>query len=427
MVNEKWMFEKIQRTMDVHYRDQDFQKAIHRTMSRVILPPDLEVIVEHADGSRTDEDVKKILGEFEKISEGKRIRLDFSYNRLTIGIIPLMIDWLKKHQECSIQVKANNSCLNTFFAICTREDAVKFISDRRLNMSQTEKEFAIELLALRALEEDKILQIKDLMILREQARAVDNREHSERMKELEKQNGILNSQIAKLNRSVLHLTGWHRNQTDGFEDLITTALKRSLFDSGFGIIEIVDKDKRKVPKIDIGDILYGGIEWDGIIHCSKDGAEYLYLVESKTTITLAAIQDSYERIERTSKFITLCEDGKLPEKIKKLCADEKTANKELIKLTPTLRPLCRLWQGFKNSEIRLVIGALSLSPQMIDLCSRNRYITVCRNLDFFSVNDYSLSIAESEKEKINEKKYCIDDLNDEITLGDDFNDLETDL
>ena len=294
-------------------------------------------------------------------------------------------------------------------------------------MSQTDEEWTIEILALRALDQDRILQIHDLILERETASKVDNSEHCQRLKELDNQNNVVNQQIAKLNKSLLHLTGWHQNQTNGFEELITTALKRSLCDKGFDIIEIVDKYKRKVPKIDTEDISYRGIEWDGIIHCSKGTSEYLYLVEAKTTISLAAIQDSCERIKRTQEFIALCQDKELAEKIKKSFTDGKKINKELIKLIPSLPPLFRLWLPFKNSKIQFVIGALTLSPEMIEMCEKKGYITVCRNLDFFSISDYSLSTGESGKEKKSEKKYCIDDLNDEITLGDDFNDLKTDL
>ena len=397
-------------------------------MSSSILAPNLTVIEEYAAKNWGNNDLVKILEGLKNTSEGKKIRLDLSYNRFTIDIIPYMINWLKDNQQYSIQVKANSFCFNAFYASCKSEEAVKFISDRRLNMSQTDEEWAIEILALRALDEDRILQINDLILQRERVSKVDNSEHCKRMKELDNQNNVVNQRIAKLNKSLLHLTGWHQNQTDGFEELITTALKRSLCDSGFDIIEIVDKYKRKLPKIDIDGIDYRGIEWDGIIHCSKGDAEYLYLVEAKTTISLAAIQNSCERIVRTQDFITLCQDVELAEKIKKSYADVKKIDKEVIKLIPSLPPLCRLWRHFKNSKIQFVIGALTLSPEIIEMCVKNGYITVCRNLDFFSISDYSLSTAESENEKKSEKKYYIDDLNDEITLGDDdFNDLKTDL
>ena len=48
--------------------------------------------------------------------------------------------------------------------------------------------------------------------------------------------------------------------------------------------------QKKLLEFAVEDAFFRGVEWNGIIYCSKDCLKYLSLVEVKTTITLAAIK-----------------------------------------------------------------------------------------------------------------------------------------
>ena len=101
---------------------------------------------------------------------------------------------------------------------------------------------------------------------------------------------VLLTKIVKLNSRAEQLTGWQNNQTEGYEDLVTSALEEQL-KNGYKFIDIVSKYQKKLLEFAFEDGFFRGVEWDGIIYCSKDCLKYLSLFEVKTTITLAAIKD----------------------------------------------------------------------------------------------------------------------------------------
>lgn len=168
-------------------------------------------------------------------------------------------------------------------------------------------------------------------------------------------------------------------------------MKQYLNENEFHIINVVEKcTDRKIPRIDIGEIQYRGIEWDGAIYCSKSGSDYLFLVEAKTSIQSSQIKELPERIERTQNFMTLCNDGTLCKETKALCDDGMIPNDELRKPLPGLKFLCSLWQNFNGAKIRVAVGASEFSTVMIDTCRKEKFLAVSKRSDLYHVTEYEI-------------------------------------
>ena len=78
-----------------------------------------------------------------------------------------MIRWLGDHQEYSMHVKGNSFSFKTFYHTCKKEATEELITELRLNMSRTHQEWEIELLALSAPTNDRILLVKDQIVEKE--------------------------------------------------------------------------------------------------------------------------------------------------------------------------------------------------------------------------------------------------------------------
>ena len=66
-----------------------------------------------------------------------------------------------------MRVKGNSFSFKTFYHTCKKEAAEELITELRLNMSWTHQEWEIELLALSAPTNDRILLVEDQIVEKE--------------------------------------------------------------------------------------------------------------------------------------------------------------------------------------------------------------------------------------------------------------------
>ena len=311
-------------------------------------------------------------------------------------------------------------------------DAVDFITTGRLNMAVDAEERRVEVLALEAKKDDRVLQIVELTaaasrVLKEsaeahelqrkanaeadelrrkanaeadelqrkkfdeaderrrkeiaeadelqrkkfdeaaerhrkemaEAAALDDERHRKVMAEADKRL----RQWDKHDKGIRDLLGWQRNQTDAFENMITSILEKFLVRQGFEIVTTMPKDLRRVGSM--RPAFEAGFEWDGIVHCKKDTTYFLYIVEAKSNLEITGMP---ARLLRTQDFVSKCVDGTLPRKDRQ-------------------RLVCNAWSSFRGSTIRGVVGASAMTGYMRTAAADLGFLTVYTELDSYTVRD----------------------------------------
>ena len=173
--------------------------------------------------------------------------------------------------------------------------------------------------------------------------------------------------VMKTSESVKQMYGWQFNQTAAFETLVTSVLGKYLLTFGSTVeVSLSSKVLRKLPIV--ADVFKVGVEWDGVIFCSKvgGGRSTLYLVEAKTNINLESIVGMANRIRRTKVFVMLCAENK-------------------IKITVKNSALCGQWSSFYGADVRGVIGAHAFT--LDTMTSAAPYIRICANDNAYHVVD----------------------------------------
>lgn len=309
-----------------------------------------------------DSDVENFLSNIsDEVTE-----IDMSLNRLTSKSLETMVHWLESHIHTKICVQNNQFSFDAFYNNLQKMDAIYLISDGRLNMSSTDMERRIEMLALDAKKSDVILSLIQTQILLGSNISAESDKNNNKHDLVMKQGAATDLRVAKLTEGVNRAVGWVSNQNIAYEKIITSALQLYLEKEGYTIVDsIIDKSKRTIPQMGVDFVR--GVEWDGVLYCvnqNTDDDPILFLIEAKTNADENGITSMPERIKRTKNFIQLCGNDTLPPNdIKK-------------KREATVSHLCKLWKLFSGCSIRGVVGAPVMTPAVTAILENECYIQV---------------------------------------------------
>ena len=300
-------------------------------------------------------------------------------------------------------------------------NATELINERKLNMSYTDQEWRIERLAVEAKKHDRILQIEELnaatsRLLQEFSKAnteafehqrqknaeADERQrkinaeavaeaaerqrvndaknaeaderHRQAVAEAAERDRKFHEKMDAQNQGIVDVLNWQKHQNDSFEDLITSVLEKFLVKQGFVVLKTMDKKSRTI--LGMPPAFERGVQWDGVVYCSKDGAKFLYLVEAKSHLKEKAINGMDPRIERTEAFIKLCAEGVLPLK-----------DSQIV--------MCNDWRLFAGATVRGAIGATAMTGNMLEKITKKGLLSVCSDLETYTVVDPVSGVTES--------------------------------
>jgi hypothetical protein len=330
-------------------------------------------------------EVEKILSE---ISD-EVIEIDISLNHLTSKSLEIIIPWLKLHTDVRICVQNNLFSFDAFYRKLLNMDAIYLISESRLNMSATDVERRIEMLALESKKNDAVMNLIEVQKLFSNNILTEAKENIIKHELAMKRGENTDLRLQKLTEGVNRSIGWVSNQCRLYENTISCALQLYLEKNGFTIIKsITEKDERIIPSM--GSSFTIGVEWDGVLYCEKEDEVILFLIEAKSFLPLDGdcITTMPKRIERTIEFIRLCQEGELPP----------TELKEKRKAHVTFQ--CDSWRRFYGCSVKGVVGTpVMKSTESFKIIKEECYILV-------SLKDDMYVVADGEKSEKSE--LCLD-------------------
>ncbi len=127
------------------------------------------------------------------------------------------------------------------------------------------------------------------------ANAESARQHAESAR----QHTEVARQHARTATTVTELSGYNINRNRQIEEDVSSALKTSLQSSGYSDFSEMPPTYRRVKRSDGS----AEVEWDGVIACSRNGENVLFLIEAKHFLQSDHVQSMRKRLNKTRSFV----------------------------------------------------------------------------------------------------------------------------
>jgi hypothetical protein len=154
----------------------------------------------------------------------------------------------------------------------------------------------------------------------------------------------LTTNTEKLQKGTSNLRNYFKSITDSYEILVTSLMRMQL--KVHNEVYEVPRAQHTIPKF--LPIYDHGVEWDGVLYVPA--CKHLYLIEAKSNLANSDITGMPARIKRTTEFIQLCKEGRLP-------PSNATYHHE---------KLCKEWLDVANArQVFGVVGAPGFTTEML--------------------------------------------------------------
>jgi hypothetical protein len=322
-----------------------------------------------------DEDVVKVLEGHFGTDLNRTILFDLTFNRLTLGGLKMIIDFMEPRINMRACVGENSFHFIPFFKTMQERGVDSWIDSDRLTLGRSPISKDTDRLAADCLRKSdglKALEQFNLEMHRRQderwaredeRRAKYAKEDDERRERYAKEADVRKKELDKMNRETTRkfdqFYGTEKNRTKQIEEEVEDALRvyciginKSDEESMDFDVVVLDKKCHKIFDENHQII----VEWDGFVSMRLKEENILFLVEAKSYAKPLDVDDIKKRVDKTMKYIQTKADS--------------------LKNSRNNKAEACIFAGLKDHEIKVAIGGPSITESMRNIILANGYYLV---------------------------------------------------